>query len=107
MTSTVSSDPEAIADYPPGGYHLLEGNYPFHEDEVAELVGMKIVYMTRDDIRLNANGAGILICEKYDWTYFVNRYFRTQFIRAVELYLPLTHACDLFIDTSQAAVGIA
>ncbi len=91
----------------PADIIFLEGNYPFHEDEVAELVGMKIVYMTRDDIRLKRKWRrDIDLRKKYDSTYFVNRYFRTQFIRAVELYLPLTHACDLFIDTSQAAVWV-
>ena len=46
-----------------------------------------------------------MICEKIRFDLFCQPLFY-QFIRAVELYLPLTHACDLFIDTSQAAVWV-
>lgn len=91
----------------PADVIFLEGNYPFHQPDVAPLVGTKIVYLTDDAMRLQRKWRrDIDYRKKYDPVYFVNRYFRTQFIRAAEVYRPLMQACDVLADTSQAALWL-
>jgi uridine kinase len=91
----------------PGDVIFLEGNYPFHQPDVAPLVGIKIVYLSSDEIRLKRKWRrDIDYRKKYDPVYFVNRYFRTQFIRAEEVYRPLMQACNIVVDTSDAAIWL-
>jgi len=91
----------------PADVIFLEGNYPFHQEDVAPLVGTKIVYLTDDPIRLKRKWRrDIDYRKKYDQFYFVNRYFRTQAIRANEIYRPLLAACDVAVDTTAAAIWL-
>ncbi len=87
----------------PADVIFLEGNFPFHMPELTELIGLRIVYLTDDPIRLKRKWRrDIDYRKKYDPIAFVNRYFRTQFLRAQEIYLPLMEICDLVVDTTTA-----
>lgn len=87
---------------------LLEGNFPFHIPEIAPLAGIKVVYLTDDPIRLKRKWKrDIDYRKKYDPLYFCNRYFRTQFLRAQEIYQPMMQICDLIVDTSSASLWAA
>ena len=91
----------------PADIIFLEGNFPFHLPEIAHLIGVKIVYLTDDEIRLKRKWKrDIDLRKKYDPINFVNRYFRTQFIRAEEIYLPLMKICDMLVDTTAANIWV-
>jgi len=91
----------------PADIIFLEGNFPFHLPEIAHLIGVKIVYLTDDEIRLKRKWKrDIDLRKKYDPVNFVNRYFRTQFIRAEEIYLPLMKICDILVDTTKANIWV-
>lgn len=84
---------------------LLEGNLPFHLPQLAELSGIRMVYLADDWVRLKRKWwRDIDLRKKYDSAYFVNRYFQTQFLRAEQIYRPLIAVCDLLVDTSAAAI---
>jgi len=89
----------------PADIVILEGNFPFHNPEVARYSGIRVVYLTNDAIRLKRKWQrDIDYRKKYDPVYFCNRYFRTQFLRAEEVYRPLMQVCDLVVDTTGAAL---
>jgi len=44
--------------------------------------------------------------KKYDLMYFLNRYFREQFLMAESVYRPQMTMCDVMVDTSAAAVWL-
>ncbi len=89
----------------PADIIFLEGNFPFHVDEVKNLIGLKIVYLTDDPIRLKRKWKrDIDYRKRYDPTYFRNRFFRTQFLRAYDCYIPQMQVCDLVVDTTEAAL---
>ncbi len=91
----------------PADIILLEGNFPFHLPEIAHLAGIKIVYLTDDPIRLKRKWKrDIDYRKKYDPVYLCNRYFRTQFLRAAEVYLPLMEVSDVVVDTTAAALWV-
>lgn len=112
LTTTSSHDLEGnlrpgreMLTIQPADVIFLEGNYPFHQPDVSPLVGFKIVYLTADDVRLKRKWRrDIDLRKKYDLVYFVNRYFRTQAIRAAEVYRPLMAVCDMVVDTTAASV---
>jgi len=86
---------------------FMEGNFPFHMDEISSLIGIKVVYLTDDPVRLKRKWKrDIDYRKKYEPTYFRNRYFRTQFMRAEDIYLPLLKVCDLCVDTTNAALWV-
>lgn len=86
---------------------FLEGNFPFYMPELEKLITLRIVYLTDDPIRLKRKWRrDIDLRKKYDPAGFVNRYFRTQFIRAKEIYLPLMEVCDLVVDTTTAKLWL-
>lgn len=92
----------------PADVVFLEGNFPFHIPEIAPLIGVKIVYLTDDPIRLKRKWKrDIDYRKKYDPNYFCNRYFRTQFPRAQEIYRPLLAVSDLAVDTTSACLWAA
>lgn len=92
----------------PADIVLLEGNFPFHIPEIAPMIGIKIVYLTDDPIRLKRKWKrDVDYRKKYDPAYLCNRYFRTQFMRAEEVYRPMMEICDIVVDTTSAAVWIA
>jgi uridine kinase len=89
----------------PADIIFMEGNFPFHMDEISRLIGIKAVYLTDDPVRLKRKWKrDIDYRKKYDPAYFRNRFFRTQFLRAEECYLPLMKVCDIVVDTTGAAL---
>ena len=91
----------------PADIIFIEGNFPFHLKEVADLVGLKIVYLTDDPVRLKRKWKrDIDYRKKYDPAYFRNRYFQTQFLRAQDIYHPLMQVCDVVVDTTGAAIWL-
>jgi len=91
----------------PADVIFLEGNFPFYMPELEKLITLRTVYLTDDPIRLKRKWRrDIDLRKKYDPVGFVNRYFRTQFIRAQEIYLPLMEVCDLVVDTTAAKLWL-
>ncbi len=91
----------------PADIIFLEGNFPFQIPEVSHFIGIKIVYLTDDPIRLKRKWKRDLdYRKKYEFNYFRNRYFRTQFLRAEDTYRPLMQECDLVVDTTNAALWV-
>jgi uridine kinase len=89
----------------PADIIFLEGNFPFHHPLIRPLVGIKAIYLTDDPIRLKRKWKrDIDYRKKYDPVYFCNRYFRTQNLRAGEVYRPALEVCDLVVDTTAAAL---
>jgi uridine kinase len=84
---------------------FIEGNFPFLLEEVTPLIGIKVVYLTDDAIRLKRKWKrDIDYRKKYEPTYFRNRYFRNQFLMAQKCYVPQMQVCDLVVDTTGAAL---
>lgn len=84
---------------------FIEGNFPFLLKEIAPLIGIKVVYLTGDAIRLKRKWRrDIDYRKKYDPNYFLNRYFRNQPLMAAECYRPQMQICDLVVDTTGAAI---
>lgn len=91
----------------PADVIFLEGNFPFYIPELDDMIGLRTVYLTDDPIRLKRKWRrDIDLRKKYDPVGFVNRYFKTQFIRAQEIYLPLMEVCDLVVDTTAAKIWL-
>jgi len=91
----------------PADVLLLEGNFPFQIPEIAPLIGLKIVYLTDDPIRLKRKWRrDVDYRRKYQPLYLCNRFFRTQFLRAQEVYLPMMTICDMVVDTTGAALWL-
>jgi uridine kinase len=91
----------------PADIIFIEGNFPFLEPEVAALIGIKVVYLTDDEMRLKRKWKrDIDYRKKYEPTYFRNRYFKDQFIMAEIAYRPQMAICDLLVDTSGAALWV-
>jgi uridine kinase len=91
----------------PSDIIFLEGNFPFQSKDVADLIGIKIVYLTDDPIRLKRKWKrDIDYRKKYDPHYFRNRFFRTQFLRAQDCYQAQMQVCDMVVDTTSAAIWV-
>jgi uridine kinase len=91
----------------PADILVLEGNFPFHIPEIAPLVGLKIVYLTDDPIRLKRKWKrDVDFRKKYHPVYLCNRFFRIQFSRAADVYLPMLAICDMAVDTTSAALWL-
>lgn len=89
----------------PADIIFIEGNFPFLIEEVLHLIGIKVVYLTDDPVRLKRKWKrDIDYRKKYEPTYFRNRYFREQFIMAEFAYRPQLEVCDLAVDTTGAAL---
>lgn len=89
----------------PADVIFLEGNFPFHHPEILPWVGITVVYLTDDPIRLKRKWSrDVDYRKKYDPFYLANRYFRTQALRTAEIYRPAMEVCDLVVDTSAAAL---
>lgn len=92
----------------PSDIIFLEGNFPFHMEELAGLISIKVVYLTDDPIRLKRKWKrDVDYRKKYDPAYFMNRFFQTQFMRAEDCYRPLMEVCDMVVDTTQAVLWVA
>jgi uridine kinase len=91
----------------PADVIFMEGNFPFQIDEIASLIGIKVVYLTDDPIRLKRKWKrDIDYRKKYDPAYFRNRFFRTQYLRAEDIYRPLMKDCEIVVDTTGAALWV-
>jgi uridine kinase len=89
----------------PADVIFIEGNFPFLLPEVAPLIGIKAVYLTDDDVRLKRKWKRDMdYRKKYEPGYFLNRYFREQFLMAEKAYIPQIESCDLLVDTTRAEV---
>ncbi len=89
----------------PADIIFIEGNFPFLIEEVVHLIGIKVVYLTDDPIRLKRKWKrDIDYRKKYEPTYFRNRYFKDQFIMAQIAYRPQMQVCDVVVDTTGAAL---
>ena len=91
----------------PADVIFIEGNSPFLLPEMAELVGIKVVYLTDDPVRLKRKWRrDIDYRKKYDPYYLRNRYFKEQPPMAVKNYQPQLLQCDFFVDTTNAALWV-
>jgi uridine kinase len=91
----------------PADIIFLEGNFPFQMKEIANLIHVKVVYLTDDPVRLKRKWKrDIDYRKKYDPVYFCNRFFKTQFLRAEDIYRPLMEKCDLIVDTTGATLWL-
>ncbi len=92
-------------DIEPADIIFIEGNFPFLIEEVVHLIGIKVVYLTDDPVRLKRKWKrDIDYRKKYEPTYFRNRYFKDQFIMAEIAYRPQMEVCDIVVDTTGAAL---
>jgi uridine kinase len=89
----------------PADIIFIEGNFPFLIQEVAHLIGIKVVYLTDDPVRMKRKWKrDIDYRKKYEPTYFRNRFFKDQFIMAEIAYRPQMEVCDICVDTSGSAL---
>ncbi len=89
----------------PADIIFLEGNFPFQMEEIAGAIGLKVVYLTDDPIRLKRKWKRDIDYRKsYDPAYFRNRFFKTQFMRAEDCYRSQIEKCDIVVDTTEAAL---
>lgn len=85
----------------PADIIFMEGNFPFLISDVVHLIGIKVVYLTDDPVRLKRKWRrDIDYRKKYEPTYFRNRYFKDQFIMAEFAYRPQLAVCDLAVYTT-------
>ncbi len=89
----------------PADIIFIEGNFPFLIPEVVHLIGIKVVYLTDDPVRMKRKWKrDIDYRKKYEPTYFRNRFFKDQFIMAEIAYRPQLEVCDICVDTSGSAL---
>ena len=87
---------------------FMEGNFPFLLPEIAHLIGIKAMYLTDDAVRLKRKWKRDMdYRKKYELYYFLNRYFREQFLMAEQVYIPQMEICDLIVDTTQAEIWVS
>jgi uridine kinase len=91
----------------PSDIIFIEGNSPFLMPEIAASVGIKVVYLTDDAVRLKRKWRrDIDYRKKYDPYYLRNRFFREQPPMARKNYQPQLKVCDIFVDTTGAAIWV-
>lgn len=91
----------------PADIIFIEGNFPFLIEEVVHLIGIKVVYLTGDAVRMKRKWKrDIDYRKKYDPSYFRNRFFKDQFIMAEIAYRPQLEVCDICVDTTGAALWL-
>jgi uridine kinase len=86
---------------------FIEGNFPFILKEIVPFIGIKVVYLTDDAVRMKRKWKrDIDYRKKYEPTYFRNRFFKDQFIMAEYAYRPQMEICDIVVDTTGAALWV-
>lgn len=91
----------------PADIIFIEGNFPFLLKELVHLIGIKVVYLTDDPIRMKRKWKrDIDYRKKYEPTYFRNRFFKDQFIMAKIAYIPQMEVCDMVVDTTGASLWV-
>lgn len=104
LDGNLKSDGHPI-EIEPADIIFMEGNSPFLFEEIAQMVGIKVVYLTDDEIRLKRKWKrDIDYRKKYEPSYFRNRFFKDQFIMAREAYIPQMQMSDVVVDTTGAAI---
>jgi uridine kinase len=89
----------------PADIVFVEGDFPFLIQEVTHLIGIKVVYLTDDPIRMKRKWKrDIDYRKKYEPTNFRNRFFKSQLLMAQKCYLPQIEICDIVVDTTGAAI---
>ncbi len=90
----------------PADIIFIEGNFPFLLKEVTHLIGIKVVYLTDDPIRLKRKWKRDIDYrkKKYELTYFRNRFFKDQYIMAQIAYIPQMEVCDMLVNTTGVAL---
>ncbi|MBI9101069.1 MAG: hypothetical protein JEY99_01540 [Spirochaetales bacterium] len=92
----------------PADIIYVEGNFPFLYKDVGKYINIKIFYLTDDPVRLKRKWKrDIDYRKKYDPKYLCNRYFRTQFLKASECYLPQLASSDIVADTTLAHIWLS
>jgi uridine kinase len=91
----------------PADIVFIEGNFPFLLEDVVHLIGIKVVYLTDDQVRLKRKWKrDIDYRKKYDLSYLRNRFFKDQFIMAEIAYCLQMEVCDMVVDTTGAALWV-
>ncbi len=91
----------------PADIIFIEGNFPFLVEEISHYIGIKVVYLTDDSVRIKRKWKrDIDYRKKYEPTYFRNRFFKDQFIMAQIAYSPQMEISDMVVDTTGAALWI-
>jgi len=89
----------------PGDIIFIEGNFPFLYPEIAQHINVKVVYLTDDDVRLKRKWRRDMdLRKKYDLNYYLNRYFREQYLMAEAVFIPQMEVCDLMVDTTGGCI---
>lgn len=102
LTGTLKPDGVPV-EIEPADIVFIEGNFPFLLPEIAPLIGVKVVYLTDDPVRLKRKWKrDVDYRKKYDPTYLRNRYFRDQFLMAESCLRPQMEVCDIVVDTTGA-----
>lgn len=92
----------------PADIIFIEGNFPFLFEEIIPYIGIKVVYLTDDPVRLKRKWKrDIDYLKKYEQVYFVNRYFRTQKPKANACYIPQLASCDIAVYTTGAELWVS
>jgi uridine kinase len=91
----------------PADIIFIEGNFPFLLKEVIHLIGIKVVYLTDDDVRFKRKWKRDMDYRmKYHLNYFRNRYFKDQYLMAETCFIPQMEVCDMLIHTTGAAIWV-
>ena len=91
----------------PADIIFMEGNFPFLYHEIASMIGIKVMYLTNDAVRMQRKWKRDMdYRKKYDLMYFLNRYFREQFLMAESVYRPQMALCDILVDTTGATIWL-
>jgi uridine kinase len=91
----------------PADIIFVEGNFPYLLPEIAPLIHIKVLYLTDDEIRLKRKWRrDIDYRKKYELMYFLNRYFREQYLMAEQAYLPQMVLSDLVADTCNGTIWV-
>ncbi|MBP1692928.1 MAG: putative Uridine kinase [Chloroflexi bacterium] len=91
----------------PADVIFIEGNFPFLLAEIVHFIGIKVVYLTDDAVRLKRKWKrDIDYRKKYEPTYFRNRFFKDQYVMAQRAYIPQMEVCDMVVDTTGAAFWV-
>jgi uridine kinase len=94
-------------EFEPADIIFIEGNFPFLLKEVTDYIGIKVVYLSDDPIRLKRKWKrDIDYRKKYEPNYFRNRFFKDQYIMAQIAYIPQMEVCDMVVDTTSAAIWV-
>jgi uridine kinase len=92
----------------PADIIFIEGNFPFLVEEISQYIGIKVVYLTDDAVRMKRKWKrDIDYRKKYEPTYFRNRFFKDQFVMAQLAYIPQMEISDIVVHTTGAALWVA